>query len=440
MSARSKKYAAPGVSVTPHRSGRKNHWTVMVWAGYDVYGKPIRAHKNFHGTYKDAVECGVELKRQRAHSLPDPEKYTIGAWFEKQFLPYKRAQAERGALSPTYVWDLEKKYGAYIKPHVIARLRLAELDRPGGTVHLVRWFNDIANGTGTIVERLSESSLHHILNLMTCSLKYAQSAGPLEKDAFRKFPRDLRPRLRNHGRPSKRSIGSAGLLALMRAFEGTEDQGEITLALVGLRRGEILGLRIRGGEEDPENGDLVLDGQNPRVRVRQVVIYSKGGVRIKKFPKSEHSRRDVALPQWAVKVLREAKKRTLELRLASGENWVEHDLLFPSRGRRRTARGGMAGDGTPGAPQHPNALYVRFKRRLKAVGLEGINPDRVHSLRLHDLRHTYVSVLINEAGMRAEEVQRLAGHADLKTTQHYRAEDQEAGQRAAAALDRLVSG
>src|SRR5207249_2728797 len=115
---------------------------------------------------------------------------------------------------------------------------------------------------------------------------------------------------------------------MMRAFEGTEDEGEITLALLGLRRGEILGLRIRGGEEDSDNGDLVLDGPNPRVRVRQVVIYSKDGVRIKSFPKSEHSRRDVGLPQWAVKVLREAKKRTLELRLASGESWVENDLLF----------------------------------------------------------------------------------------------------------------
>jgi integrase len=411
----------------------------MVWAGYDIYGKAIRGHLNFHGTWREAVDAGIELRRQRANALPDPDKYTIGTWFETQFLPYKRAQAERNALSPTYVWGLEKKYGAYIKPHPIARLRLSELDRPGGTVHLVRWFNDVANGTGATVERLSESSLHHILNLMTCALKHAQSAGPLEKDAFRKFPRDLRPRLRDHGRPSKRSIGSAGLLAIMRAFEGTEDEGEITLALLGLRRGEILGLRIRGGEEDPDNGDLVLDGPHPRVRVRQVVIYSKGGVQIKRFPKSEHSRRDVALPQWAVKVLRDAKKRTLELRLASGESWVEHDLLFPSKGRRRTARGGMAGDCVPGAPQHPNALYVRFKRRLKQVNIDGIPRERLLRLRLHDLRHTFVSVLINEAGMRAEEVQRLAGHADLKTTQHYRAEDHEAGARAAAALDRLIA-
>lgn len=109
-----------------------------------------------------------------------------------------------------------------------------------------------------------------------------------------------------------------------------------------------------------------------------------------------------------------------------------------STARGGTAGGGTAGDGTPGAPQHPNALFVRFKQRLKAVRLEDINPDRVHTLRLHD-RPTYVSVLINGAGMRAEEVQRLAGHADLKTTQHYRAEDHKAGARAAAALDRLVS-
>lgn len=45
---------------------------------------------------------------------------------------------------------------------------------------------------------------------------------------------------------------------------------------------------------------------------------------------------------------------------------------------------------------------------------------------------------VNEVGMRAEDVQRLAGHADLKTTQGYRAEDPEPGARAAAALDELL--
>jgi integrase len=46
--------------------------------------------------------------------------------------------------------------------------------------------------------------------------------------------------------------------------------------------------------------------------------------------------------------------------------------------------------------------------------------------------------LINEAGMRAEDVQALAGHALLLTTQAYRALDEEPAARAAEALDVLL--
>lgn len=136
--------------------------------------------------------------------------------------------------------------------------------------------------------------------------------------------------------------------------------------------------------------------------------------------------------------IEEQKRRALELRLASGDRWEEHDLLFPTRGRYRHVKGGMVGAGVPGRPQHPNALYVRFKNRLKECGLEGFDPDRVKAIRLHDLRHTAVSVLINEAGMRAEDVQRVVGHADLKTTQAYRAVDDEPANMAAAAFDEIL--
>ncbi len=97
----------------------------------------------------------------------------------------------------------------------------------------------------------------------------------------------------------------------------------------------------------------------------------------------------------------------------------------------------MVGEGSPGQPQNPNNFYKRFKARLHEVGLEGFDPERVARIRLHDLRHTFVSTLVNEGGMRAEEVQQLAGHAHLTTTLGYRAEDDAAGARAAAALDEL---
>jgi len=111
----------------------------------------------------------------------------------------------------------------------------------------------------------------------------------------------------------------------------------------------------------------------------------------------------------------------------------------PSRARSpRSLRGPPRCGGIPGHPQHPNALYIRFKNQLKKHGIEGFDEERIKAIRLHDLRHTAASVLINEAGMRAEDVQRVVGHADLKTTQAYRAIDDEPTNQAAAAFDSIL--
>jgi integrase len=93
------------------------------------------------------------------------------------------------------------------------------------------------------------------------------------------------------------------------------------------------------------------------------------------------------------------------------------------------------GKGNAGDPRHPGVLSRRFRARLREVGLDGFDSERVSP---HGLRHSFVSSLINEAGMRAEDVQRLAGHALLVTTQQYRSEDEELAAAAAEALDAML--
>lgn len=56
------------------------------------------------------------------------------------------------------------------------------------------------------------------------------------------------------------------------------------------------------------------------------------------------------------------------------------------------------------------SLHFPWRRIKKRAGLEGV--------RLHDLRHTYASILVNER-VSIYEVQKLLGHANLKATQRY---------------------
>jgi integrase len=419
-----------GVSVLRHPDGTRGKWSVTVRASYRADGKPNRQHFVFRGTRREALEAGIEA-REKLRGMPtSPGRLTVADLFERSWLPHKRAQAERDERSPTTADGYASNYQRFVAPFPLARLPLRRLAAQDSSAVILAWFNALVES-----RPLSPKTQHHALSTLRSALKHAVYTGLLPRDPFATFPREAWPTL-HRGRPSKRSVGSAGMAAVRRAFEGHELEAEVALMTLGLRRGEILGLRIRGGHEDPSNGDVSLDGEAPKVRIRQVVVEVEGrGARIRRFPKSDASVRDLRLPAWIVPVLRAAKRRALELQLAAGDRFEDHGLLFPSRGAHSDPVGRWVGSGIPGRPRFPNDLSRKFRKRLREVGLEGFDPERVSP---HALRHSFVSALINEAGMRAEDVQALAGHALLVTTQAYRALDEEPAAEAAAALDRLL--
>lgn len=153
----------------------------------------------------------------------------------------------------------------------------------------------------------------------------------------------------------------------------------------------------------------MLDGPRPLVRVRQVVIYARGvSAVIKSYPKSETSRGDVALPpNWAVEPLRAPEAGCS--RCAGPRGWpgattaccsprqaatgTREPTVWLAKVRRDSRR-------------TPNALYKRFKARLRSAGSTASIRTGSSGSALHDLRHTFVSTLVNEGGMRVEDVQR----------------------------------
>ena len=56
------------------------------------------------------------------------------------------------------------------------------------------------------------------------------------------------------------------------------------------------------------------------------------------------------------------------------------------------------------------SIYYSWDTARREAGLEDV--------RIHDLRHSYASFLVN-AGRSLYEVQRLLGHTQIKTTQRY---------------------
>ena len=116
------------------------------------------------------------------------------------------------------------------------------------------------------------------------------------------------------------------------------------LALYGLRRGEIAGLRW--SDIDVEARTLVI--ANNRV--------SAGGATVENDPKSPASRRELPLPSRLVRVLRAAKKRQAIERLAFGDITARANTSCAMRSANRTTRRCCPGIGPMPLPRRVSGI------------------------------------------------------------------------------------
>lgn len=173
------------------------------------------------------------------------------------------------------------------------------------------------------------------------------------------------------------------------------------LALYGLRRGEIAGLRW----SDVDFRAKTLEITNNRV--------SAGGVTVENDPKSHASRRELPLPDRLVKVLRAAKKRQSVERLALGEHYGAGEYVVCNE---------------IGEPYNPAVLSRYWTDSVAAAG--------VRHIKLHGGRHT-AATLMHLDGVPVAVIAAWIGHSDPTLTLRVYAHSQDDALKAAgASLDR----
>lgn len=142
---------------------------------------------------------------------------------------------------------------------------------------------------------------------------------------------------------------------------------------------------------------------------------------IKPYPKGKgKSRRSVPIPAWLTPVLEEQLDR-------AGPPAAQCGLKHRSGARCRSGLVVRAPEG--GALDGHNV-----GRRDWATACDD---SGVGHVRLHDLRHTYASWLV-QAGVSLQEVQRLLGHRSITTTQRYAHLGSSQHGRVLAALDQSI--
>jgi integrase len=174
------------------------------------------------------------------------------------------------------------------------------------------------------------------------------------------------------------------------------DQHLWALALYGLRRGEIAGLRWT---------NVDLKSKTIRIEENRVAV----GKQIETgTPKSKASNRTLPLPDEVVDLLKTAKKRQAQERLAFGPGYGSSEYV--------------ASDET-GQPYHPNLLTFRWGQLL-----DGLKIPRV---RLHDARHS-CATLMHLRGVPIAVIAAWLGHASAAFTMSVYAHSQDDALKAAA--------
>jgi integrase len=153
------------------------------------------------------------------------------------------------------------------------------------------------------------------------------------------------------------------------------------LVLLGLRRGEALGLAWRDYDREAQT-----------IAITQQVQDYRGKLTISSLLKTDAARRIVPVPPMLAAMLTALWETLQQERRLDG--WQEHQLIFPAEN---------------GKPKRPRALSLAFKGFCAKAGTP---------VRLHDLRHT-CATLLGEQGASEAVIAALLGHTPSTITRHY---------------------
>ncbi|GAA6735390.1 tyrosine-type recombinase/integrase [Thermus oshimai] len=361
-------------------SGR---YAAQVTVGRGEDGRPKRI--TVYG--KTRAEVAAKLAELSAQAfkgtLPKPEAITFREWAERWLARKEKEVRPKTAL--VYRQDL-----AHMTT-VLGDLRLQAL-RP----HHIR----------EALDRLAEKGLspRTIRKALTLTRAVLEEGVKLEL-----LPRNPADAVEYRAPTSPKAAAALGPEEVARLLEAA--QGErlfpafYLMLAVGLRRGEVLGLKWE---------DLDLEAGLLRVRRARVGV---GGKVVESYPKTRNALRAVALPPDVVAVLQDLRARQEEEARMAGEDWQGSGYLFTD---------------PLGRPVHPDTLNKVLRRVLKRAGLPEV--------RVHDLRHTYATLALRR-GVPVEVVSERLGHSTpaftLATYRHVLDEERRAY---ALPLAELLSG
>lgn len=342
--------------------------------------------KSFYAkTRQEAARKLAEALRDRDKGLPVVgNRQTVGQYLSTWL----------DATKPTIRPGTWKRHEQYVRVHAIPLL---------GTIVLYKLTAQQVQAlyAKKLEEGLSTTSVHHLHTVLHKALDQAVRLQLVQRNVC-----DLvdPPRMRHH---EMTTLSEEQARTLLAAAADDRFAALYVLALAtGMRQGELLALKWR---------DVDLEGAT--LQVRATLQFTTDGF-VFAEPKTEKSRRRVALSRAAVGALHLHRLRQAEERLRLGPAWEDMDLVFPN---------------VIGGPMDGIHLLQRnFRPLLEKAGLP--------RMRFHDLRHTAATLLLGR-GINPKIVSEMLGHSDIAITLGlYSHVTPHMQQQAAEAMDAALGG
>lgn len=335
-------------------------WRARVTVGYDAKGNP-KQRAVYGVTREEAAAKLTELMAKQSQGLlAEPSKLTVSQWFDK-WLEGKRHLSSRTRANYQHVMNK-------MTP-TIGREKLQKL-----TPAMVRGCIDAIAAQGIAIK-----TQKYALTVLRSALREAVGLEIITRNPAEAV------RLRGPRVPEdKMQPWSADEVAtfLERAAGDLRYPVFYTMLALGLRRGEVLGLRWQD-----------VNFTEGKVSIRQTLaLPGDRETPVIKTVKTPKSRRTLYLPVDVLSLLEGVKAKQAENREKLHDLWQDTGLIFTT---------------AYGRPIHPRNLTRSFKRLCKVSG--------VRPIRLHDLRHTYASLALKR-GVPVEVVSERLGHASVGFT------------------------
>lgn len=363
-----------------------DRWRGVVSLGYGSNGRRIR--KKITGATKTEVLRKLrDLRNELDSGLPIPDdRLTVGAFLARWVtsnLPGQISDVTLDSYANTVRLHLEPAFGRT----VLRKLTVADVD---GLIGAKREAGYSSNS-----QRIMRAVLRRALH-------QAQREGLVARNVA---ALSTAPRIRAK---EGRALTITEARRLLDAVRGTRNEALLTTMLAfGLRRGEALGLRW--SSLDWEAATLKITHGVKRVQNREPGREGQTRLVIGEL-KTARSRRSLFLTPQLVDLLRRHRVRQAEERMAVGEAWEDHGLVFPSE---------------VGTPLDPDNLSHLFSKICRTAGL-----GHWH---LHELRHSGASLMLAQ-GTDLYVVSEVLGHSSIAITKDVYGHLVEGQKRAAAEL------